>query len=141
MLQQQQQIFQSPGPRHMQSGSSRTYHAPLVMVRKRSWPAVSQICNLIHLLSSRIFLILKSILWEGKASLSMSFTDTVQHAHDSLCRYPIVVMKLEVKESSENRSRRQLLPTPEGELTVKAQRQRAQPVKAIASDTTHRCPQ
>jgi len=36
--------------------------APLVIVRKRSWPAVSQICSLIHLLSSRIFLILKSIL-------------------------------------------------------------------------------
>lgn len=39
-------------------------HSPLVMVRNRSWPAVSQICSLIHLLSSRIFLILKSILPE-----------------------------------------------------------------------------
>lgn len=39
------------------------------MVLNRSWPAVSQICSLIHLLSSRIFLILKSILqavWEGE---------------------------------------------------------------------------
>ena len=35
---------------------------PLVMVLKRSCPAVSQICSLIHLLSSKIFLILKSIL-------------------------------------------------------------------------------
>ena len=36
--------------------------APLVIVRKRSCPAVSHICSLIHLLSSIIFLILKSIL-------------------------------------------------------------------------------
>ena len=35
---------------------------PLVIVRKRSWPAVSHICSLIHLLSMRIFFILKSIL-------------------------------------------------------------------------------
>ena len=35
---------------------------PLVMVLKRSWPAVSHICSLIHLLSSKIFLILKSML-------------------------------------------------------------------------------
>lgn len=36
--------------------------APLVIVLKRSCPAVSHICSLIHLLSKRIFLILKSIL-------------------------------------------------------------------------------
>lgn len=40
-------------------------HAPLVMVRKRSCPAVSQICSFTHLLSNKIFLILKSILPGG----------------------------------------------------------------------------
>jgi hypothetical protein len=35
---------------------------PLVMVRKRSCPAVSQICSLTHLLSRKILRILKSIL-------------------------------------------------------------------------------
>ena len=38
--------------------------APLVMVRKRSCPAVSQICSLTHLPSISTFLILKSILQE-----------------------------------------------------------------------------
>ena len=33
-----------------------------MIVLKRSWPAVSHICSLIHLLSSKIFLILKSML-------------------------------------------------------------------------------
>lgn len=36
--------------------------SPLVMVRKRSCPAVSHICSFTHLLSRKIFLILKSIL-------------------------------------------------------------------------------
>lgn len=41
--------------------------APLVMVRKRSCPAVSQICSFTHLFSSRIFFILKSMLRAGRA--------------------------------------------------------------------------
>lgn len=36
--------------------------SPLVIVRKRSCPAVSHICSFTHLLSRKIFLILKSIL-------------------------------------------------------------------------------
>ena len=63
-----------------------TYNLPVVMVRKRSCPAVSQICNLIRLPSNSIVRILKSI--------------------------PIVVMKEGVNESSEKRSNKQLLPTP-----------------------------
>ena len=60
---------------------------PVVIVLKRSWPAVSQICNLIRLPSSSVIvLILKSM--------------------------PMVLMKLGVKESSENLNNRQLLPTP-----------------------------
>jgi hypothetical protein len=51
--------------------------SPLVMVRNRSWPAVSQICSLIHLLSSRIFLILKSIL---QATKEQPFAACVQAA-------------------------------------------------------------
>jgi hypothetical protein len=57
-----------------------------VIVRNRSWPAVSQICSFTHLLSSSTFLILKSM--------------------------PMVVMKLEVNESSAKRRSRQLFPTP-----------------------------
>ena len=37
-------------------------HKPVVIVRNRSWPAVSQICNLTRLPSSSMVLILKSIL-------------------------------------------------------------------------------
>ena len=37
-------------------------YSPLVIVLNLSWPAVSHICSLIHLLSMRIFFILKSIL-------------------------------------------------------------------------------
>jgi hypothetical protein len=40
--------------------------SPLVMVRNRSCPAVSQICSFTHLLSKKIFLILKSILKSGR---------------------------------------------------------------------------
>lgn len=39
--------------------------APLVIVRKRSCPAVSQICSLTHFPSISTFLILKSILQAG----------------------------------------------------------------------------
>lgn len=56
------------------------------MVRKRSCPAVSQICNFIRFPSNSIVLILKSI--------------------------PIVVMKLGENESSQNLSNKQLFPTP-----------------------------
>lgn len=60
------------------------------MVRKRSWPAVSQICNFTLLPSNSIVRILKSI--------------------------PIVVMNDGVKESSLNRSRQHDLPTPESPI-------------------------
>lgn len=36
---------------------------PVVMVRNRSWPAVSQICSLMRFPSNSIVLILKSILF------------------------------------------------------------------------------
>ncbi len=90
--------------------------APLVMVRKRSCPAVSQICSFTHLFSSRIFFILKSMLRTGRAQ---------RHAPPQGCKvrrtarrapprraHPIVVMKLDVNESSLKRSSRQLFPTP-----------------------------
>jgi len=60
------------------------------MVRKRSCPAVSHICNFTRLPSSSIVRILKSI--------------------------PIVVMKEGVKESSLKRSKQQDLPTPESPM-------------------------
>ncbi len=88
--------------------------APLVMVRNRSCPAVSHICSLIHLLSSRIFFILKSMLrnshthsgLDSPVELQLSLVRRMQRTH------PIVVMKLDVNESSEKRRSRQLLPTP-----------------------------
>ena len=86
------------------------------MVRKRSCPAVSQICSFTHLFSSRIFFILKSMLRAGRAQ---------RHAPPQGCKvrctarralprraHPIVVMKLDVNESSLKRSSRQLFPTP-----------------------------
>lgn len=60
------------------------------MVRKRSWPAVSHICNLTRLPSSSIVLILKSM--------------------------PMVVMKDGVKESSLKRRRQHDFPTPESPM-------------------------
>lgn len=60
------------------------------MVRKRSCPAVSQICSLTRLPSSSMVLILKSM--------------------------PMVVMKEGVKESSLKRSRQHDLPTPESPM-------------------------
>ena len=42
--------------------SQETKQIPVVIVRNRSWPAVSQICNLILFPSSSIVLILKSML-------------------------------------------------------------------------------
>ena len=60
------------------------------MVRKRSWPAVSQICSFTRLPSSSIVLILKSM--------------------------PMVVMNDGVNESSLKRSRQQDLPTPESPI-------------------------
>lgn len=60
------------------------------MVRKRSWPAVSQICSLTRLPSSSMVRILKSM--------------------------PMVVMNDGVKESSLKRSRQQDLPTPESPM-------------------------
>ena len=60
------------------------------MVRKRSCPAVSQICSLTRLPSSSMVLILKSI--------------------------PMVVIKDGVNESSLNRNRQQDLPTPESPI-------------------------
>ena len=60
------------------------------MVRKRSWPAVSQICNLTRFPSSSMVLILKSM--------------------------PMVVIKDGVKESSLKRSRQHDLPTPESPI-------------------------
>lgn len=41
-------------------------YAPLVIVRKRSCPAVSQICSLTHFPSISTFLILKSMLQASK---------------------------------------------------------------------------
>lgn len=61
------------------------------MVRKRSWPAVSQICSLTRLPSSSMVLILKSM--------------------------PMVVMKEGVNESSLKRSRQHDLPTPESPIS------------------------
>jgi hypothetical protein len=61
------------------------------MVLKRSWPAVSQICNLTRLPSSSIVLILKSM--------------------------PMVVMKEGVKESSLKRSKQHDFPTPESPIS------------------------
>lgn len=61
------------------------------MVRKRSWPAVSQICSLTRLPSSSMVLILKSM--------------------------PMVVMNDGVKESSLKRNRQQDLPTPESPMS------------------------
>ena len=60
------------------------------MVRKRSWPAVSQICSLTRLPSSSMVRILKSM--------------------------PMVVMKDGVNESSLKRSRQHDLPTPESPM-------------------------
>ena len=60
------------------------------MVRKRSWPAVSQICSLTRLPSSSMVRILKSM--------------------------PMVVMNDGVNESSLNRSRQHDLPTPESPM-------------------------
>ena len=45
-------------------------HKPVVIVRKRSWPAVSQICSLIRLPSSSIVLILKSMLLQVKDQIN-----------------------------------------------------------------------
>ena len=42
-------------------------HAPLVIVRKRSCPAVSHICSLTHLPSISTFFILKSMLQRTKS--------------------------------------------------------------------------
>lgn len=61
------------------------------MVRNRSWPAVSHICNLTRFPSNSIVRILKSM--------------------------PIVVMKEGVNESSLKRSRQQDLPTPESPIS------------------------
>lgn len=60
------------------------------MVRKRSWPAVSQICSFTRFPSSSMVRILKSM--------------------------PIVVMKDGVKESSLKRRRQQDFPTPESPM-------------------------
>ena len=96
------------------------------MVRKRSWPAVSQICSLMRLPSNSIVLILKSILHKTSIEISGGehITNTafpldvgrhdeqLNNLHETNETYPIVVIKLVVKEPSENRNRRQLLPTP-----------------------------
>ena len=46
----------------------KSRHLPVVIVRNRSWPAVSQICSLIRFPSSSMVLILKSML-ENKIQL------------------------------------------------------------------------
>lgn len=85
------------------------------MVRKRSCPAVSQICSLIDLLSRKIFLILKSILCgpydhPHQHHISVIQQLPIDHVVNA---HPMVVMKLDWKESSEKRNKMQLLPTPE----------------------------
>lgn len=62
-----------------------------MIVRKRSWPAVSHICSLTRLPSSSIVRILKSM--------------------------PMVVMNDGVKESSLKRSRQHDFPTPESPMS------------------------
>jgi hypothetical protein len=62
-----------------------------VIVRNRSWPAVSQICSFTRFPSSSIVRILKSM--------------------------PIVVIKDGVNESSLNRRRQHDLPTPESPIS------------------------
>lgn len=93
---------------------------PVVIVRKRSWPAVSQICSLIRFPSSSIVLILKSILHKHKYcnqrgednKLKSLRAGAIERSSQHQRTYPIVVIKLVVKEPSEKRRRRQLLPTP-----------------------------
>jgi hypothetical protein len=75
--------------------------------------------------SNSIVLILKSILHKTSIEISVEYItnttiplDVGRHdeqlnsLHDTEETYPIVVIKLVVKEPSENRNRRQLLPTP-----------------------------
>jgi len=75
--------------------------------------------------SNSIVLILKSILHKISIEISVEYiTNTaipldverydeqLNNLHDTEETYPIVVIKLVVKEPSENRNRRQLLPTP-----------------------------
>jgi hypothetical protein len=91
---------------------------PVVIVRNRSWPAVSQICSLIRFPSSSMVLILKSILhqeewqWELVKIFKNPTLNTSVQLRCSKNTHPMVVIKLVVKEPSEKRKRRQLLPTP-----------------------------
>lgn len=96
-----------------------------MIVRNRSWPAVSHICNLIRFPSSSIVLILKSMLknknkiiqWHQSHLTTTTDRDKRikrnQILHDCTKEtYPMVVIKLVVKDPSEKRNKRQLLPTP-----------------------------
>lgn len=89
---------------------------------------VSQICNLIRFPSSSIVLILKSIL-----QISAMKIRSCRNEQDEREVYPIVVMKLVVNESSENRSNKQLLPTPVRTKLSKA-------LCLHKAEPTHRCP-
>lgn len=81
---------------------------PVVIVLNRSCPAVSQICNLIRFPSSSMVLILKSIL-----KITEELVRKKKFRRCSGVKiYPIVVIKLGVNESSENRKSKQLFPTP-----------------------------
>jgi hypothetical protein len=68
----------------------------LLIVRKRSWPAVSQICSLIVLPSSSIVRILKST--------------------------PMVEMYESIHVSSAKRSSKHDLPTPESPISTRMNR-------------------
>lgn len=60
---------------------------PLVMVLNRSWPAVSHICSFTSLLSTIIFLILKSMLQqEGRGGVQWCVVAMHQDGHGTSLR-------------------------------------------------------
>lgn len=84
-------------------------HLPVVIVRKRSWPAVSQIWSFIRFPSTSIVFTLKSILHSSRPyhnhnqGRNKSVTNRLLALPFALqlSSYPIVVMKDVVNESSE----------------------------------------
>ncbi len=67
------------------------WYVPLVMVRNRSCPAVSHICNLMDLLSRNIFLILKSMLYVQGGRCEEVHQERIARS----APYPMVVIKLD----------------------------------------------
>ena len=61
-VRERRQILRHNTDEHKDLKQREIKNLPVVIVRNLSWPAVSQICNLIRLPSSSIVLILKSIL-------------------------------------------------------------------------------